>query len=218
MLIDAYSFFVGSAIFIIAYVTYLSFLEIKISKTKAASFFILSFSLLLFSSKIIGSLGYALSTGSFFWGPSSILGFYVLQVFYWRNWASKNPEIGTLLLKRWSLCIPISLAIGRIGCHFGGCCYIRSGSLSWPLLEAIFLSLLSLGLFFKRKTHPPAKLFDFMLYGALGGRFILDFLRGDHIRGDLGIFSFSQLICALLILWLFLDSKRRKSHNKGHEI
>lgn len=219
MLPDSYSFFVGFGIFVIAYTSYFTFLQEKFPLKKAALFIALSFLGLYFFSKGVGALGFWMSTGDFYWSPASVMGFYTLQVVYWRPWAAKQGSTGRLLQKRWSLVAPIGLATGRIGCHFAGCCYIKSGlPLSWPLLDAAFLGLLALYITVRREELGPEKLYKTYLYAALGGRFFLDFLRGDLIRGSLGIFSFSQLICVLLILWLFLDSPRRKGHNRGHEI
>jgi hypothetical protein len=80
------------------------------------------------------------------------------------------------------------------------------------------MGILAFYIALRREELAPEKLYKIYLYAALSGRFFLDFLRGDLIRGKLGIFSFSQLICALLIIWLFLDSQRRKGHNNAHEI
>lgn len=219
MLPDSYSFFVGLGIFIIAYTSYFTLLQSKIKWSKNIAFLAVSFLSLYFFSKLVGSLGFWITTGDFYWSPASVMGFYILQVFYWKKWAAQAGKTGQRLLKRWSLANPIGLGLGRVGCHFAGCCYIQSDiPLSWPLLEAAFLGILALYLALRREELAPEKLYKLYLCAALSGRFFLDFLRGDLIRGKIVIFSLSQLICALLILWLFLDSQRRKGHNSGHEI
>ncbi|MEZ4814888.1 MAG: prolipoprotein diacylglyceryl transferase [Bdellovibrionota bacterium] len=214
-----YPLFLSLGIFLIAYGSYLKIRSSQLSRKKALLFFGLSFLGLFGFSKLLGSLGFWITLGDFFWGPSSILGFYVLQIFYWHPWAKKQGPLGKSLLKRWALLNPAGQAIGRIGCYFAGCCYIKDGySLSWPLLEALYLGLLCLYIATRREELPPAKLYKTYLYVALIGRFFLDFLRGDLIRGSLGVFSFPQIVCALLIICLFLDSQWRKGHNSGHEI
>lgn len=217
--LDAYSFFVGTAIFIISFTTYFTLLEQKFSRLKLFSFLVTSLGILFLSSKIIGSIGFWISTRELYWGPASVLGFYVLQVTYWPYWINKQPlQIQSSLLKRWALSIPLGLAFGRIGCHFAGCCFMNSTHLSWPLVEATYLSIIFLFMTYKKNHFTPPNLYRIYLYLGLGGRFFLDFMRVDHIRGNMGIFSFSQVLCLGLILWLFLDSQRRKGHNSGHEI
>ncbi len=217
--LNLYAFFVGLGIFVVAYTSYFTLFNSKIKKREIVLFLALSFLGLYIFSKLLGSLGLWLSMGDFFWGPASILGFHVLQIIYWKQWALNRGKIGQNLLKNWSLANPLGQAIGRVGCFYAGCCYIQSGfNVEWPLLEAVFLAALALLLFAKRKKWSPEKLYLSYLYGTLLGRFFLDFFRGDHIRGQLGIFSFPQLVCVALILWLFLDSYWRKSHNNGHEI
>jgi len=118
--------------------------------------------------------------------------------------------------------IPVSHAIGRIGCLLGGCCYgVRVSAsnpfaiiyparndifaeaaapagvplLAVPIIESA-ANLLIFGtiLFFGRKK--PRDGSRFALYGILYGtqRFILEFFRGDLVRGVYGGVSTSQII------------------------
>lgn len=92
---------------------------------------------------------------------------------------------------------------GRLGCFFAGCCYgitLENGNI-FPvqLLEAVFL----LGLFFflKNMLEKGKKYLIFLyliLYGII--RFNTEFLRGDFIRGFVGVFSISQWISIFSIL------------------
>ena len=96
--------------------------------------------------------------------------------------------------------------IGRFGCFFGGCCYGRpchlslcsltDGRIPVPLLEAIFLFVLTAFL------HRTALLSRIPLYLFTYGlwRFGVEFFRGDAIRGLYWGFSTSQYISAVLIL------------------
>lgn len=113
--------------------------------------------------------------------------------------------------------LPLAHAIGRMGCFFAGCCYGRETS-SWigihfpdlaegvkviptQLLEAganllVFLFLL----WFTRKQRKGfVTLFVYLIiYGV--ERFLLEFIRGDEIRGFLGSLSTSQWISIGLIV------------------
>lgn len=120
-----------------------------------------------------------------------------------------------------ALFIPLFHAFGRVGCFFAGCCYgvksewgiqgrVIAGNLKehtkrFPvqLLEALLLILLFFILFLLyKKTKARGKLiFIYLLiYSVL--RFCLEYLRGDDIRGRLLMFSTSQWISLVTILWV----------------
>lgn len=116
--------------------------------------------------------------------------------------------------------LPLAHAIGRMGCFCAGCCYGRATD-SWigmvfpsavtglapgvaviptQLIEAgvnllIFIGLL---LFTRRRRYRFTTLWVYLIcYGVM--RFIIEFLRGDEIRGIFGAFSTSQWISLGLI-------------------
>lgn len=121
--------------------------------------------------------------------------------------------------------IPVGHAVGRIGCFLAGCCYGAEYdgifAVTFPkagvfvpvfpvqLLEAalnmvLFLVLLYFG---RREKIKYELLYLYMILYSLE-RFLLEFLRGDRIRGFLQGFSTSQWIsmgllavgsCVLLI-------------------
>lgn len=119
--------------------------------------------------------------------------------------------------------LPLSHALGRLGCFLGGCCYGRPTDLLWavvytdplakrlqgtplgvplhpyPLYEML-LELLNFGIclwVLRRRTTPGAVVATWMaLYGTQ--RFLLEWLRFDP-RGSLGLFSTSQWISLALI-------------------
>lgn len=118
--------------------------------------------------------------------------------------------------------IPFVHGMGRIGCFLAGCCYGREyhgfGSVQFPenklipalddvprvpvqLMEA-GLNLIFFGIMmylFRKKDIRGGKLLGiYMLYYSVA-RFALELLRGDKIRGSVGIFSTSQLISVILI-------------------
>ena len=139
-----------------------------------------------------------------------------------------------------SVAIPVGQAFGRIGCFLGGCCYGMKVShshplgviypprtdgvtglaptgvpvLPAPLIESactlvIAALIFLLGRIFKLKPGQSIALYG-MLYGIQ--RFILEFYRGDLVRGLYLGLSTSQYISILLFmggLLLFLFGHRR---------
>ena len=117
--------------------------------------------------------------------------------------------------------LPLAHAIGRLGCFCAGCCYGKVTD-SWlgmqfpisstglaegvrviptQLIEAgfnflVFLFLLAFTL--KRRRGFTTLFVYLIIYGV--ERFLLEFLRGDEIRGFLGLLSTSQWISLALIL------------------
>lgn len=143
--------------------------------------------------------------------------------------------------------LPLAHAIGRMGCFFAGCCYGRVTDswigMSFPsavtglaegvkviptqLIEAganllVFLFLL----WFTRKRRVGATtLFVYLIiYGV--ERFLIEYLRGDEIRGIFGAFSTSQWIslglvvlsAAGLIITKIVSNKRSKAAEKGNTV
>lgn len=112
---------------------------------------------------------------------------------------------------------PIAHAIGRVGCLLGGCCYgmevphshpfsivyppeslgAPAGIplLAVPLIESC-CNLIIAGILFlyAGKKRAPGRVLAFyaMLYAA--ARFVLEFFRGDEVRGVYGGISTSQII------------------------
>ncbi len=131
-----------------------------------------------------------------------------------------------------ALVIPLFHTFGRIGCFLGGCCYGKESSWGFivydntlqpdingvvripvQLIESacnfcIFLFLLFL---FKKKLQSGNLLFFYMLIYPVV-RFVLEFYRGDVIRGFLWGLSTSQWISILLFavaLYQLLWKRRR---------
>ena len=100
--------------------------------------------------------------------------------------------------------IPLFHIFGRIGCYLAGCCYgIRIDGRVVPvqLYESagnlvIFMVLMLAG---RHNGNSRKQLGLYMvMYGIM--RFMLEFLRGDEIRGHLGIFSTSQWLSIAVII------------------
>ena len=134
---------------------------------------------------------------------------------------------------------PLAHAFGRVGCFLNGCCYgvEYHGPLAvhYPadtldrelcavprfpvqLVEAglniiCFTVLLYLALKWNKKAC--GRLLGIYLSYYIIVRFILEFFRGDEIRGKVGILSTSQIISLLLIpavVWLLVSRKGREEH------
>ncbi len=129
--------------------------------------------------------------------------------------------------------LPLGHAFGRIGCFYSGCCYgiaydgifshvyHTSANLSTPLgvpllpvqlIESAFLFILFFVLLItfiktKRKGLPA---FIYMLSYSVA-RFILEFYRGDLIRGIFLGLSTSQWISLVLFVTSFLFLTKKKT-------
>lgn len=109
--------------------------------------------------------------------------------------------------------IPLFHSFGRIGCFFAGCCYGKESSFGFvtenavisecdgverfpiQLLCALLLLLLSFFLFIlHRKEVLKDKLMCVYLCIYSFGRFIIEFFRGDDVRGFVYTLSTSQII------------------------
>lgn len=115
--------------------------------------------------------------------------------------------------------IPLFHIFGRIGCFLSGCCHGMESAkygiaftdapgaingvpyLPVPLYEAagelvIFAILLILGYRKEKQYFRPLGIY-MVIYGIM--RFVLEFFRGDEIRGIFGFFSTSQWISLVTI-------------------
>lgn len=153
---------------------------------------------------------------------------YILCKFKNRSWDEIKDPI--------SIVIPLFHGFGRVGCYFAGCCYGKNSN-SWfafpyrtvatgyiwenrfpvQLSEAVFEFMIFFFLFhlYKKYTFKSNNLSILRLYLFFYSiwRFFIEFLRGDEQRGVFGNFSFSQIICFCIIIWLIsklLSCFRRK--------
>ncbi len=129
--------------------------------------------------------------------------------------------------------IPAFHMFGRIGCFFAGCCYgipfergiagrvISSGGkenihrLPIQLIEAVCLLILFIvlvTLFVKSKFCGRLMSIYLLSYSVL--RFILEFFRGDEIRGRFLIFSTSQWISLITVISVSTYLLLKKNKNK----
>ena len=133
---------------------------------------------------------------------------------------------GTAMLEAALPAVPFAHGIGRIGCLLAGCCHGMpySGPLAVqdsltgmtyfpvPLLEAAINYTIGLYLIFlvKQKKRAGALLWAYLsLYSA--ARFLLEYLRGDGIRGAMLGLSTSQWISAVIFLLCIFNLLRKKA-------
>lgn len=113
-------------------------------------------------------------------------------------------------------------AFGRIGCFFAGCCYGKKadwgfalwdepGVLRVPiqLIESIFLFGLAIVLLVRERRNKNDIFKLYMLSYAIF-RFIIEFWRGDMVRGIWGTFSTSQWISVFIIVVSFIFEIRMR--------
>lgn len=132
--------------------------------------------------------------------------------------------------------IPFAQSFGRIGCFFGGCCYgveyYGPFAIQFPynelspslhlyprfpvqLVESGLCFILFVIIFIFTRKKAPLKGTSlgiyFISYGII--RFVLEFFRGDAIRGIWLIFSTSQWISLFLVpvgVFLVINSRNRQ--------
>ncbi len=118
--------------------------------------------------------------------------------------------------------IPLVHGFGRIGCFLSGCCYGIEyhgfGCVYFPYNELIpelsqvprvpvqlieaglnFIMFVILLFILRRKKMRPGQLMGIYILYYTVTRYILEMLRGDILRGKIGMFSTSQIISILLI-------------------
>lgn len=152
----------------------------------------------------------------------------LLAGFLWIRY--KKHPIG-LYADVFAVVIPLFHTFGRIGCFFAGCCYgvewehgiqgrvLNSGECEliprFPvqLLEASLLLLLFavlLALFLRGKVQGKLMSVYLSVYAVL--RFILEFFRGDAVRGHLLFLSTSQWISLFTLIgvgiYFFISLKK----------
>lgn len=118
--------------------------------------------------------------------------------------------------------IPLFHVFGRVGCFMSGCCYGRELKNAWSLgpymqltripiqlIEAAFEFLLFVALLFMGKKSNNLLRIYLISYGSF--RFVIEFYRGDTIRGIYGGLSTAQWISIIVLLyygWSFMRTAR----------
>jgi Prolipoprotein diacylglyceryltransferase len=166
--------------------------------------------------------------GSVFYG--GLIGSLIFAYLYIR----KNNMNAAVCGDLFAPAIPLFHAFGRVGCLMIGCCHgmpyehgivfhnaIGGAPNDIPLFPTqpleigynvlIFAALLCIGHFAKKKGR--LVWYYLLLYAPF--RFILEFFRGDVVRGHLWIFSTSQWVSILLAGFaVFMLAKASRGHKK----
>lgn len=150
------------------------------------------------------------------------------------EWYARRHKIPSLQM--WDVAafaVLLANPVGRIGCFFNGCCYGKPSDLPWsvflytkdypagaslhpvPLYEFIY----QIGLFAalwsirRRNRHDGQTAVRYLILMP-AGRFALEFVRGDTIRGFVfGLISTSQAIAlGLVAAGIALYAYQRKKH------
>ncbi|MEG2329561.1 prolipoprotein diacylglyceryl transferase [Anaerorhabdus sp.] len=134
--------------------------------------------------------------------------------------------------------VALAQSIGRLGCFFAGCCYgsvttspigviFPANSLAPAGVSVIptqlFSSAFDLLLFFvllffakRKKANGEVAALYLILYSV--GRFIIEFFRGDLIRGSVGALSTSQFISIFVFILgivLFVGCRKFKKNSSN---
>lgn len=124
--------------------------------------------------------------------------------------------------------IPLFHGFGRVGCFMSGCCYGRELQSAWnlgsyvrftriptQLIEAAFEFLLFTVLLFMGKKSNNLLRIYLIFYGSF--RFIIEFYRGDAIRGIYGGLSTAQWISTIVLIYYGWSFMRTASVLKGRK-
>lgn len=137
------------------------------------------------------------------------------RIFIKRFALSKNIIMDSL-----ACTIPIIHGIARLGCLFAGCCHGREYhgfmNIYYPelnlhcfptqIIEACLNIILGLILISLKKINKFSGVIVYFYLGIYAVyRFILEFFRGDEIRGILGILSSSQYISILIFIFSIIN-------------
>lgn len=154
----------------------------------------------------------------------AILGLYVYSIRKWNRFLD--------LMDTYASLIPLGQAVGRIGCYFNGCCYGKpcNGFLSvkyvvdgtnisvfptW-FIESFFCFFLFIGMFCNSKPLFSGIYSAIYLVNYSVFRFIVEFFRGDLIRGVWFGLSTSQYVsvcCFVIGMILFINANNIKEKN-----
>ncbi len=161
--------------------------------------------------------------GMVFYG--GLLGGLLMLVVYLKKY--KLPFMPTLDIA--AVALPVGHAIGRLGCFSVGCCYgvpsscgiLMPHSLIAPrdvplvptqLIESAFCLLLAVVLYLILRKYPrPGLVTGIYLIAYSSFRFVIEFWRGDGLRGFIGPFSLSQWISITIVLLVAVYLRVKRS-------
>ena len=119
--------------------------------------------------------------------------------------------------------LPLFHFFGRIGCFMSGCCYGVALKTPWilfgviqferiptQLIEASFEIILFIVIFILQKKYENKDFLKIYMITYAVFRFLIEFLRGDDVRGFFFGFSTSQIISLGIIVWYVVLSMKKK--------
>lgn len=152
-------------------------------------------------------------------------------------YCNKSSHSDKRLINIISVCTPLFHSIARIGCFTGGCCFgvetcshisvlyttVVDGKINtaYRVPIQLFESLMELSIFFillyqvnKNGWEKRNVLKIYMIIYSIG-RFILEYFRGDNVRGLIRGISFSQFVSVciwfvLLLTFVINETRKRK--------
>ncbi len=132
--------------------------------------------------------------------------------------------------------VALAQGFGRIGCFLAGCCYGMQTTSGFSIvfhesdfapngIHLIPTQLISSGLNFihfilliliAKRSKKEGQVAGFYLIFYSLGRFILEFFRGDLVRGSVGTLSTSQFISVFIFIigWVFVLRKTKASQDE----
>ncbi len=124
------------------------------------------------------------------------------------------------------------IAIGRVGCFLGGCCYGASSSLPWavryphdhvtngafvhptPLYDSA-AAIVALCVWTALRHAAPGVRAATVVVVLGVARVVTELMRGDADRGHIGPLSTSQLLALVLVAGAVVVLKRRRAHSRS---
>lgn len=155
------------------------------------------------------------NSGIVYWG--GLIGFLVA---IYLNCQLQKKDFGDIA-NSLAVVIPLFHGFGRLGCYFAGCCYGRTDDslFSLPyrlsfdgewekripvqLIEAGFefaLFVILFCLYLQRRQNKEMHFINFYLVLYSVFRFMIEFFRGDTVRGVIVGLSFSQIISIIVLI------------------
>ena len=172
------------------------------------------------------TLGTFLNTGIVFYG--GLIGFLLSFMLICRLW---NKKIEGRAVDLAVVCIPLFHFWGRLGCFFGGCCFgkeshspfsviyttrvkeeiVTASRIPVQLIEAGLNMIIYFALFkMLRKEKLKGQLIKVYLFTYAVMRIMLEFFRGDSLRGVWHGVSFSQVVSVCLLIFCCISFFRKK--------
>ncbi len=165
-----------------------------------------------------------IDSGIVFYG--GLFGYYIVRRIVERK--EKNKSIFDIL----AFCFPMFSIFGRIGCFLAGCCYGKptNSIIGIPMKEEdgliikriptqlieslanVILTIAFIILYHKKKDKDGQNVYYYFTFYSIF-RFIIEFFRGDKVRGVYGFISFSQMISIFLLIYSIYKIKRGVSNS-----